>query len=143
MKTFKQFMTEGRGNSLTGKSHSIIDGLNRGKHAEMNKQSSIHAKVIHQRDLKPLSSDEAAEHDKVASAAREKGDFFSGSTFGDGKNRYSVAQAIEHSKSVKTKKVPTKGFVKQQVRDYWQGNVERAKKAVPGKDNPILIMKHD
>ena len=141
MKTFKQFLEE-QVPIMTGDSHSIIDGLNRGKNALMNDKKHIHAKIIDQKDLTPLSKEQADEHDRIAKAAREKGDYFTGSTFGDGKNRYSVQHALDHAKTVKTKKIPTKGFVSQQVGDYWQGNVERAKKAVPSRKTPILIMKH-
>jgi hypothetical protein len=141
MKTFKQFIKESS-DELTGSTHSIIDGLNRGKNALMNNQNHIHAKIIDQKNLKPLTKDEADEHDRVADEARKKGDYFSGSTFGNSKNRYSVAHAINHAESVPTHKISTKGFVSQQVNDYWQGNMERAKRAIPSKNNPILIMKH-
>jgi len=142
MKTFREFIKEGRGNSLNSKTHSIIDGLNRGKNAEMKGKSSIPAKIINQDDLKPLTPDEAAEHDRIAGEARKKGDYFTGSTFGNEKNRYSVAQAIAHAATKKTLNIPTKGFVRDQVRNYWQGNVDRAKKAIPSRQAPILIMKH-
>jgi len=139
MKTFSNFLTE---QQLSGETHSVIDGLNRGKHALMKNHTHIHAKVIDEKDLKPLSKDEAAEHDRAAAEARKKGDYFTGSTFGSATKRYSVQHALDHAKTVPTKKIPTKGFVSQQVNDHWQGNVERANKAVPSKEHPILIMKH-
>lgn len=141
MKTFKQFLEE-KTSRLAGDTHSVIDGLNRGKNALMNNHSHISAKIIRQDNLKPLTDKEAQEHDKAAEEARKKGDFFTGSTFGNSKARYSVQHALDHAKTVKTKKISTKGFVSQQVGDHWQGNMERAKKAIPSHDKPILIMRH-
>jgi len=144
MKTFLQFINEDLdiNSKLNGDTHSIIDGLNRSKNATMNNNNQIHAKIIDQNNLKPLSKKEADDHDKIAAAARKKGDYFTGSTFGDGKQRYSVQHAIDHSKTVPTQKISTNGFVSQQVKDYWQGDINRAKNAVPSADKPILIMKH-
>lgn len=127
---------------MSGETHSVIDGLNRGKNALMNGHSHIHAKVIDEKDLKPLSKDEAEEHDRAAAEARKKGDYFTGSTFGSATKRYSVQHAVDLANKVPTKRIPTKGFVSQQVGDYWQGNVERAKNAIPSAQHPILIMKH-
>ena len=141
MKTFKQFMKESS-DKLSGSTHSVIDGLNRGKNAIMNNQNHIHAKIIDQKNHKPLTKDQVDEHDRVADETRKNGDYFSGSTFGNSKNRYSVAHAIKHAESVPTRKISTKGFVSQQVNDHWQGDMERAKRAIPSKNNPILIMKH-
>lgn len=141
LKSFLQFVIEEQ-SGLNGNTHSIIDGLNRGKNSLLNNQSQIHAKIIHEKDLNPLSPDEIDQHDRAAEAARKKGDYFTGSTFGNEKNRYSVQQALDHAKTVPTQKIPTSGFVTQQVNDHWQGNIERAKKAIPSEQHPILIMKH-
>lgn len=142
MKSFKQWLNEA---AMSSETHSIIDGLNRGKHALMNDQDSIPAVVVARKDIEhlKLTPEQAADLDKKAKEAREKGDFFSHSTFGDEKgNRWSVQDVIDHSKSKPVRDIPTKGFVADQVNKFWQGNKERAKKAVPSKENPILIMRH-
>jgi hypothetical protein len=142
MKRFKVFLEDRNDSTLNGQTHSIIDGLNRSKNSIMNNNPNIHAKIIDQKNLKPLSPEEADEHDKAAAEAKKNGDYFTGSTFGNSKQRYSVQQALDHARSVPTKKIPTKGFVSQQVSDHWQVDIDRAKKAIPSKDQPILIMKH-
>lgn len=123
--------------------HSIIDGLNRSKNAIMNKQRNIHAVEIDKSKLTPLSPERAKELDTLSAEARKKGDYFTYSSFGNEKARYSVQDALELAKTQKPKKISTKGFVDDQVGKWWQGNLERAKKAVPGKDKPIIIMKND
>ena len=60
MKTFLQFINEDLdiNSKLSGDTHSIIDGLNRSKNAIMNNNNQIHAKIIDQNNLKPLSKKE-------------------------------------------------------------------------------------
>lgn len=141
MKTFKQWLVE----EMSSDTHSIIDGLNRGKHAIMNGHDKIPARVLDMKDIDhlKLSPDQASDMDEKAKKARESGDFFSHSTFGDEKgNRWSVKDVLDHSKSLPVQHLPTSGFVADQVRQHWQGNVERAKKAVPSEQHPILVVKH-
>jgi len=123
--------------------HSIIDGLNRAKNVELNKGSSIWTKEIDKSKLTPLSPERAKEFDVLSAEARKKGDYFSQSTFGNDKARYSVQDALDLSKDVPAKRIGTKGFVNDQVSKWWQGDLERAKRATPSKEFPILIMKND
>jgi hypothetical protein len=127
---------------LGADTHSIVDGLNRSKHAIENGHETIPAHIIDLKDLPPLSSQEAEQHDRMAEKARKNGDYFTGSTFGNKTTRYSVAAAIEHAKRTPVQEISTAGFVKQQVRDYWQGNEERTRKAIPSREHPIIIAKH-
>lgn len=127
---------------LDADTHSIVDGLNRSKHAIVNGHKTIPAHIIDLKDLPPLSSQEAKQHDQMAQKARKIGDYFTGSTFGNKTTRYSVAAAIKHAKQTPVQEIPTAGFVEQQVRDYWQGNQKRAEKAIPSQEHPIIIAKH-
>ena len=129
--------------NFSSDTHSIIDGLNRSKNAIMNKQRNIHAVEIDKSKLKALSPEKAKELDDMAAVFRKQGNYFTGSTFGNEKARYSVQDALDLAKDQTTKKISTKGFVDDQVSKWWQGDIERAKRAIPGKDKPILIMKND
>ena len=142
MKTFKQWLNEVK---MTSETHSIIDGLNRGKHALMNGHKTIPSVVISKKhiDHLKLSPERSAELDKKAEEARRNGDYFSHSTFGDEHgNRWSVQEVLDHVKSKPVRDVPTAGFVSDQVNQHWQGNIERAKKAIPSEDHPIVILRH-
>lgn len=129
--------------NFSSDTHSIIDGLNRSKNAIMNKQRNIHAVEIDKSKLKALSPERAKELDDMAAVSRKQGDYFTGSTFGNEKARYSVQDALDLAKDQTTKKISTKGFVDDQVSKWWQGDIDRAKRAIPGKDKPILIMKNN
>ena len=141
MLSFKQYIKEDL-DKLNGSNHSIIDGLNRSKGFMMNGKKTIKARIISADDVTPLSDEEKSEHEKISSEARKKGDYFTGSTFGGPSGHYSVQQAIESSKNKPVVEIPVNHpFIKQQVKDWWQGNEERAKNAAKS-DEPILIMKH-
>ena len=122
--------------------HSIADGLNRAKNAMLNKQDKIPATVVDKKDLRPLSKRKVKIMDRKAEVARKSGDFFTGSRFGDDKGRsYSVKDAIKTAKRKgQSVSLPTSGFVKNQVDNYWQGNMERTKKADYSK--PVLVVKN-
>ena len=141
MKTFKQYIKEDL-DKLHGSTHSIVDGLNRSKGKMMKGEETINARIISANDLTPLSDKEKSEHDKIASEAREKGDYFTGSTFGGPSGHYSVQQAIKASENKPVVKIPlSHQFIQKQVEDWWQGNEKRAEKAGESKE-PIIIMKH-
>jgi len=130
---------------MTSDTHSIIDGLNRSKNALMNGLPAIPARVISSNDIDhlQLSPERAAALDKMAEVNRKKGDFFSASTFGDEDGRrWSVEDVLNYAKNKPVVQLPTKGFVKDQVDQWWQGNEERAKKAIPSEQHPILVLKH-
>jgi hypothetical protein len=136
------YAAERAAKKLSSDTHSIIDGLNRSKNAIMNNQKTIYAVEIDKSKLVPLSTQRAKELDAAAAKARKSGDYFTGSTFGNDKVRYSVQDALDLAKTQKPKKISTQGFVDDQVSKWWQGDLERAKRAIPGKDKPILIMKN-
>ena len=143
MKTFEQFLFEiFDPSAMTSDTHSIIDGLNRAKHAILKGMKTVPARIIDKSDLKPLTPDEIEQHKKQAEEAKKKDlhDHFTGSTFGDSKARYSVAAALKASKKKPIVNLPThKGsFVHGQVTDWWQGDEERARRADVTK--PILVM---
>jgi ribosomal protein L18 len=127
---------------LSGRTHSIIDGLNRCKHAIMRGDKTIYAQIIDLKNLTPLSSEQAKRLDKVAEEARKKKDYFTGSTFGNKEKRYSVEKAIELAKKTPVIEIPIEGFVEQQVRDWWEGDEQRAKKTILSKNYPIIIAKN-
>lgn len=143
MKSFKQFLLETFDPStMTSDTHSIIDGLNRSKHAILKGMETVPARIIDKADLKPLTPDEIEQHEKQAEEAKKKDphDSFTGSMFGDAKNRYSVAAAVEASKKKPIVNLPTHkdSFVHRQVTDWWQGDEGRARRADTTK--PILVM---
>ena len=145
MLSFKQYIKENL-DKLHGSTHSIVDGLNRTAGSMMNgmngKKKTINAVVISAHELTPLSDEEKSEHEKISSEARRKGDYFTGSTFGGPSGHYSVQQAIEASKNKPVVKIPlSHPFIQQQVKDWWQGDEKRAKKAGESHE-PILIMRH-
>ena len=141
MLSFKQYIKENL-DKLHGSTHSIVDGLNRTAGSMMNGKKTINAVVISAHELTPLSAEEKSKHDKIASEARKKGDYFTGSTFGGPSGHFSVQQAIEASKNKPKVEIPlSHPFLRQQVNDWWQGNKERAKKAGESHE-PILIMRH-
>jgi len=130
---------------MTSDTHSIIDGLNRSKNAIMNGHNSIPATIINMDkiDHLQLSPEKADQLDAKAKIARQNGDYFTYSTFGNEEGqRYSVQEVLNYAKSKPVVNLPTKGFVSDQVNKWWQGDEERAKKAIPSKDHPIIVLKH-
>jgi len=141
MLSFKQYIKENL-DKLHGSTHSIVDGLNRSAGFMKTGKETITARIISADDVTPLSDEEKSEHEKISSEARRKGDYFTGSTFGGPSGHYSVQQAIEASKNKPVVKIPlSHPFIQQQVKDWWQGDEKRAKKAGESHE-PILIMRH-
>ena len=130
---------------MTSDTHSIIDGLNRSKNAIMNGHDLIPAKIINMDEINhlQLSPERTDQLDAKAKIARQNGDYFTYSTFGDEEGqRYSVQEVLNHAESKPVVNLPTKGFVSDQVNKWWQGDEDRAKKAIPSKDHPIIVLNH-
>lgn len=131
------------------KTHSVIDGLNRARGAIDSGEKFIYAKEIDRGKLKPLNPQEIKRLDQIASKAKKKGDYYTGSTFGNGKDFYSVEAAAELALNAKPIKLSLNpgSFVYDQVTSWWQGDKQRARKAIESsgpnaKKHPILIAKN-
>lgn len=129
--------------------HSVIDGLNRARGAIDSGEKFIYAKEIDLGKLKSLNPQEIKSLGQIASKAKKKGDYYTGSTFGNGKDFYSVEAAAELALNAKPIKLSLKpgSFVYDQVSTWWQGDKQRARKAIESsgpnaKKHPILIAKN-